>query len=196
MGSEYNPSKPPHYDINLSKRTRKPLNLHMEADQSPEKTSSFSPEKENPKKSDGVNEEEGEGEEKEEEEEEEEKSIKDQNDHHKSLKQLIKGRSPLGQHFTEEKQQQQQLQMVVKQQHDEDLDGSSMKCKRLDELGPPQESPNPTIKGHFVIVLSRQRKEIDKSQARVSYGKSKPIANYAIPLSGVYICLLSSIIMV
>ncbi|CAL5380701.1 unnamed protein product [Camellia sinensis] len=137
MGSEYNPSKPPHYDINLSKRTRKPLNLHMEADQSPEKTSSFSPEKENPKKSDGVNEEEGEGEE----EEEEEKSIKDQNDHHKSLKQLIKGRSPLGQHFTEEKQQQQQLQMVVKQQHDEDLDGSSMKCKRL--------------VSHYARVLSR-----------------------------------------
>ncbi|KAF5952670.1 hypothetical protein HYC85_010614 [Camellia sinensis] len=108
MGSEYNPSKPPHYDINLSKRTRKPLNLHMEADQSPEKTSSFSPEKENPKKSDSVNE-----------EEEKEKKKK-------------KKKRRRRKHFTEEKQQQQQqLQMVVKQQHDEDLDGSSMKCKRL-----------------------------------------------------------------
>ncbi|KAL6981577.1 hypothetical protein U1Q18_023203 [Sarracenia purpurea var. burkii] len=109
MGSQSNPSKP-HYDINMSKRTRKTLNLGKEADQSYRKVPS--PEKESP--TNGVN------------EEEKSSTEGEESDHQKmSLKQLIKGkRSSLGQHFTEEKQ----LPLVVKPR-EEGLDG--VKFKKL-----------------------------------------------------------------
>ncbi|PSS10043.1 Protein phosphatase Slingshot 1 like [Actinidia chinensis var. chinensis] len=86
MGSECNPIKP-HYDISLSKRTRKPLN--------PPKEAEFS-EKESPRQCAKC----------------------------KSLKELIKERSSLGQHFKKEKQ----LQIVVKQ-HEENLE--EVKFKQL-----------------------------------------------------------------
>ncbi|GFY92118.1 hypothetical protein Acr_08g0005140 [Actinidia rufa] len=91
MGSDQcNPIKP-HYDITLSKRTRKSLNPPTESD---------TLETESPKKC--ANEEE--------------------ESDHKSLKELIKERSSLGKHFTEETQ----LQIVVKQR-EEDLEGVKFK---------------------------------------------------------------------
>ncbi|XAR63376.1 hypothetical protein NMG60_11023289 [Bertholletia excelsa] len=92
MGSEWNPRKS-HYDISMSRRTRKPLNLEKEADE-------------------GEDGEEG-------------RIPKERGDSdHKSLKQLmVKERSTLDAHFTEEKQR---LQVVVKQ-HEEDLDGVNFK---------------------------------------------------------------------
>ncbi|KAA8515738.1 hypothetical protein F0562_018651 [Nyssa sinensis] len=120
MGSEYNPSKP-HYNISMSKRTRKPLNLGKEANGNPLEDCSL--EKESFEKDiEGVEEKSG--------NEEGEEIISD----HKSLKQLMingdgegsKGRSSLGQHFT--KEEEKQLQVVVKQ-HEESLDG--VKFKRM-----------------------------------------------------------------
>ncbi|KAG5538962.1 hypothetical protein RHGRI_019494 [Rhododendron griersonianum] len=106
MGSERgNPNKPP-YDITLSKRTRKPLNLQTEAD--PILPKAASPEKEILTKAIKK--------------EEERSSSEGEESDHKSLKQLIKNRSPLGQHFTEEKQ----LPLVVKHQ-EEDLNGVKLK---------------------------------------------------------------------
>lgn len=106
MGSERSiPNKPP-YDITMSKRTRKPLNLQTEAD--PILPKAASPEKEILTKAIKK--------------EEERSSSEGEESDHKSLKQLIKTRSPLGQHFTEEKQ----LQLVVKHQ-EEDLNGVKFK---------------------------------------------------------------------
>ncbi|KAA8520309.1 hypothetical protein F0562_014565 [Nyssa sinensis] len=104
----------------MSKRTRKPLNLEKEANQK-----ACSSEKESPPKD--VNEYS---------EEKTSDEAEDNNDH-KSLKQLMikgneegnKGRSSLGQHFTEEeKQKLKQIQVVVKQ-HEEVRDG--VKFKRM-----------------------------------------------------------------
>ncbi|KAH7864456.1 hypothetical protein Vadar_029771 [Vaccinium darrowii] len=106
MGSESSNPYKPAYDISMSKRTRKPLNLQTEADPIPPKDSS--PEKENPTKAIKK--------------EEEKSSSEGEESDHKSLKQLIKSRSPLGQHFTEEKQ----LPLVVRQ-HEEDLNGVKFK---------------------------------------------------------------------
>ena len=109
MGSECNFSpQTPHYDIKMSKRTRKPLNLKGEANQWATSSCSF----------------EGKGTQEEEENEEDKRSKKideeQENDHKKSLKQLIEGRSSLGKHFTEE---EKQLHHVVVKQHEESLDG-------------------------------------------------------------------------
>lgn len=108
MGSECNClPQTPHYDIKMSKRTRKPLNLEGEANQWATNSCSY----------------EGKGTQEEEENEEDKRSKRSdeeqENDHKKSLKQLIEGRSSLGKHFTEE---EKQLQVVVKQ-HEENLDG-------------------------------------------------------------------------
>lgn len=106
MGSECNSVKF-HYDLTMSKRTRKPLNCEQESDQS--SLSSCFSEKEVPPNGVPV-------------------EAEDENCDHKSLKQLIKGRHTLGQHFTEEKSylpkivsksmengvQAKQLQIVVK----------------------------------------------------------------------------------
>lgn len=106
MGSERgNPNKPP-YDITMSKRTRKPLNLQMEADPILPKAASL----ENEILTKAIK------------KEEEKSSSEGEESDHKSLKQLIKTRSPLGQHFTEDKQ----LQLVVKHQ-EEDLNGVKFK---------------------------------------------------------------------
>lgn len=106
MGNERgNPNKSS-YDITMSKRTRKPLNLQAEADLVPPKASSS--EKEISTKAIKK--------------EEEESSSEGEESDHKSLEQLIKIRSPLGQHFTEEKQ----LPLVVKHQ-EEGLNGLKFK---------------------------------------------------------------------
>ncbi|XP_052194178.1 uncharacterized protein LOC127802421 [Diospyros lotus] len=127
MGSEYNPASKAHYDISLSKRTRKPL-----SDLQKEVRSSGSPEKGSPNS------------EEEEEEEEEKAGGKEAREEteHKSLKQLIRERSPLGRHFTEDQdqdnldqndkaQQKRQLQLVVVKQREEDLDLDGVKLKKL-----------------------------------------------------------------
>lgn len=112
MGSECNCTPPTrHYDIKMSRRTPKPLNLEREADQWAANSCSLARENteiDAPK-------EEKEGEEKRFEKVDGEK---DENDH-KSLKELIEARSSLGKHFTQE---EKQLQVVVNQ-HDGILDG-------------------------------------------------------------------------
>ncbi|XP_059654304.1 uncharacterized protein LOC132301027 [Cornus florida] len=106
MGSECNPTKP-HYDITMSKRTRRRLDLEKEANlqisMNSEKGSDC---QESVCKVEDKSANEGE-----------------ENDH-KSLKQLIKTTS-LGEHFTEE---EKQLQIVVKQEED-GIDG--VKFKRM-----------------------------------------------------------------
>lgn len=98
MGSEGgNPNKP-RYDITMSKRTRKPLNLQTEADLILPKAASL----ENEILTKAIK------------KEEEKSSSEGEESDHKSLQQLIKTRSPLGQHFTEEKQ----LPLVVKHQEE------------------------------------------------------------------------------
>ncbi|KAF7137414.1 hypothetical protein RHSIM_Rhsim07G0049100 [Rhododendron simsii] len=98
MGSEGgNPNKP-RYDITMSKRTRKPVNLQTEADQILPKAASL----ENEVLTKAIK------------KEEEKSSSEGEESDHKSLQQLIKTRSPLGQHFTEEKQ----LPLVVKHQEE------------------------------------------------------------------------------
>ncbi|KAL1802529.1 hypothetical protein DCAR_0934087 [Daucus carota subsp. sativus] len=105
MGSQCNPGKF-RYDLTMSKRTRKPLNCEQESDQS--SLSSCLSEKENLQNAGG-------------------EEAEDENCDHRSLKQLIKGRHTLGQHFTEELKQpkivvkqnenglqEKQLQIVVK----------------------------------------------------------------------------------
>ncbi|KAF5736385.1 hypothetical protein HS088_TW14G00527 [Tripterygium wilfordii] len=87
-------SSKPRYDITMSKRTRKPSNLNTILP-----TESESPVK------DVLD-------------EEDRESIDRESDR-KSLEHLIKSRSSLGEHFTqEETQQQQQLQLVKKNQED------------------------------------------------------------------------------
>ncbi|KAL6326985.1 hypothetical protein AAG906_012669 [Vitis piasezkii] len=95
-----------HYDITMSRRTRKALNLEESKKEIPLKGDGHEGEKRNTT----------------------EKGGEHDNDHKKSLKQLIHGdgnvkvilgeenkcRSSLGQHFTEDKQ----LQLVVKQQEE------------------------------------------------------------------------------
>lgn len=92
MASKCNPGKF-RYDLTMSKRTRKPLNCEQESDQS---SSSFCfSEKEVPPNRVNV-------------------EAEDENCDHKSLKQLIKGRHTLGQHFTEE-ELKKQPKIVIKQ---------------------------------------------------------------------------------
>lgn len=116
MGSQCDPSKR-HYDITMSKRTRKPISDHLqEANINnnnnhtkwdiPLKTIASLFDQSSPKKGDHHG-----GQVAAEELEE--------SDHRKSLKQLIHGdesaaggRSSLSHHFTEEEKQQQQLQLV------------------------------------------------------------------------------------
>ncbi|KAM7508956.1 hypothetical protein LguiA_019409 [Lonicera macranthoides] len=98
----------------MSKRTRKPLNLKGEANQWATNSCSF----------EGTGTQNDAQEEVENEEEKRSKRIDEEqeNDHKKSLKQLIEGRSSLGKHFTQE---EKQLQVVVKQ-HEETLDGMKL----------------------------------------------------------------------
>ncbi|XP_059637409.1 uncharacterized protein LOC132279446 [Cornus florida] len=103
MENEFNSNKL-HYDIAMSKRTRKPLKLGEEANNEVEEGPHL--ETESPSKC--VNE-----------------CVEGEENDHTSLKQLIEGRSSLIQHFTEE---EKQLQMVVKHQ-EEGLDG--MKFKKM-----------------------------------------------------------------
>ncbi|KAL6964841.1 hypothetical protein U1Q18_035896 [Sarracenia purpurea var. burkii] len=164
MRSDCNPSKP-HYDLSMSKRTRKPLNLEREADdktaQITLKPSSLEREaddqmaqitlkqgsldieagdqmaqipikpryleRESPTDH-GINKEEKEDEKEEEEEEEEKSSHEGEDSGHKSLKQLIKGRNSLEEHFTEE---EQKLQLVVKRQHRVDFKKLVSRCSRV-----------------------------------------------------------------
>lgn len=123
MGSESNGGKF-RYDLSMSKRTRKPLNREKEDNQCALK-SSFS-DKEIPQK--------GENDEK---EDEHCFKVVDEGEEsdHKSLKQLIEGRSTLGQHFTTEEMKQpmlvhkhdeKKLQLVVTH-HEEGLDGVRFK---------------------------------------------------------------------
>ena len=107
-----NPGKR-HYDITMSRRTRKPLNLEESKKEILLKGDGHDGEKRNNSETGGGG---GGGD--------------HENDHKRSLKQLIQGdgnvkvilgegnkcRSSLGQHFTEDKQQ---LQLVVKQQDKE-----------------------------------------------------------------------------
>lgn len=112
MGSGCNESKH-HYDISMSKRTRRPSKV-QDADQN---SSTGSPGNDAPVKAvvdEG---------------DESSPSIvgdaEEKYDRKKSLKQLIKSRSSLGQHFTEE---EKQLQLVTKQQQ-EGVQG--LKLKRM-----------------------------------------------------------------
>ncbi|KAJ7949074.1 ubiquitin-conjugating enzyme E2 S isoform X1 [Quillaja saponaria] len=114
MGSECNPIKR-HYDVTMSKRTRKPPHLNDPF----EKLTPLSDPTKNVPLGNLLDEE------------------VDENDHHKSLKQLIngdeeqkvdvgegsKGRNSLGQHFNEE---EKHLQLVSKQQ-EENLQGIKLK---------------------------------------------------------------------
>lgn len=111
MGSNYNPSKHP-YDITMSKRTRRPLKVQdANRDSTDESIRNDTPWK-------AV--EDGEDESSPSRVDEAEES-----DRKPSLKQLIKGRSSLGKHFTEE---EKQLQLVTKQQ-EEGFQG--LKLKRM-----------------------------------------------------------------
>lgn len=82
------------YDLTMSKRTRKPLHCEQEQESSQSRLSSCFAEKELSRN--GVDEE-----------------AEDENCDHKSLKQLIKGRHTLGQHFTEEESKQPEI--LIKQ---------------------------------------------------------------------------------
>lgn len=111
MGSGCNESKH-HYDITMSKRTRKPSKV-QDADQN---STTVSPGNDGPVKAvvrEG--------------DESSPSRVGEagENDRKKSLKQLIKSRSSLGQHFTEE---EKQLQLVTKQQQ-EGVQG--LKLKRM-----------------------------------------------------------------
>ncbi|KAL5762843.1 hypothetical protein ACOSP7_019107 [Xanthoceras sorbifolium] len=129
MGSECNPSKR-RYDISMSKRTRKPLN--MEYSYGNRTMEMGSSKRETPDDLKGVVDDEVDQEEEEEEndlkgvDDAEVDQIEEENDH-KSLKQLInsdekskvktseesRGRNSLGEHFTKE---EKQLQLVKTQQ--------------------------------------------------------------------------------
>ncbi|XP_022723514.1 uncharacterized protein LOC111280418 [Durio zibethinus] len=112
MGSECNPSNKLHYDITMSKRTRKPLNLQEKAIHQNSHTTASIFDQSSPSKGDHH--------------EEELESDR------KSLKQLINGdekaisrsgsscrsSTSLGHHFTEE---EKQLQLVKKNQQDNGL---------------------------------------------------------------------------
>jgi hypothetical protein len=103
MGSDCNPSKH-HYDITMSKRTRRPIKV-----QDSSQISTPSP----PRK------------EKEVVDEGDDQSSHSEDNDRKSLKQLINSRSSLGQHFTAE---EKQLQIVTKKQQ-EGVQG--LKLKKL-----------------------------------------------------------------
>ncbi|KAL3537273.1 hypothetical protein ACH5RR_000639 [Cinchona calisaya] len=107
MGSECSPYKL-HYDLSMSKRTRKPSNIKEEDDQS-------SLHEEHPLEFLNGEKEKG------------STSFSEAQENKKSLRQLIGGRS-LSQHFSEE---EKQFQLIVKQRHDPEEVLKNLKFKRI-----------------------------------------------------------------
>ena len=111
MESDYNSTKR-HYDITMSKRTRRPANSSQIY------SAPISPCQDIPAPGKAVVNELG----------EDESSSHSEESDRKSLKQLINSRSSLSQHFTAE---ENQLQIVTKQQKEEGVHDDGVKLKKM-----------------------------------------------------------------
>ncbi|KAM3734192.1 hypothetical protein ACB098_11G195500 [Castanea mollissima] len=114
MESDYNSGKR-HYDITMSKRTRRPTNSNQIY------SAPVSPCQDIPPPGKAVVNDLG----------EDESSSHSEESDRKSLKQLIKSRNSLSQHFTAE---EKQLQIVPKQQKEEGVHDDGVKLKKMGRL--------------------------------------------------------------